>query len=71
MPNYLNQHYKNCMVDSKENDKFGLGVKGLTVFNAWLSCEFCLSNGFDAALIYSPKSSCVDVKAYVRITASS
>ena len=44
MPNYLNQHYKNCMVDSKENDKFGLGVKELTVFNAWLSCEFCLSN---------------------------
>ena len=27
--NSLNLHYKNCMVDSKENDKFDLGVKGL------------------------------------------
>ena len=25
----LNYHYKNCMVDSKENNKFDLGVKGL------------------------------------------
>ena len=25
------KHYKNCMVDSKENYKFGLGVKGLTL----------------------------------------
>ena len=24
----LNYHYKNCMVDSKENNKFDLGVKG-------------------------------------------
>ena len=29
--NSLNQYYKNCMIDSKENFKFGLGVKGLTV----------------------------------------
>ena len=27
--NSLNLHYKNCMVDSKENYKFDLGVKGL------------------------------------------
>ena len=27
--NSLNEHYKNCMVDSKENYKFDLGVKGL------------------------------------------
>ena len=27
--NSLNQHYENCMVDSKENYKFDLGVKGL------------------------------------------
>ena len=26
--NSLNWHYKNCMADSKENDKFDLGVKG-------------------------------------------
>ena len=31
MLNSLNQHYKNCMVDSKENYKFDLGVKGLQV----------------------------------------
>ena len=27
--NSLNKHYKNCMVESKENCKFDLGVKGL------------------------------------------
>ena len=26
--NSLNQHYKKCMVDSKENEKFDLEVKG-------------------------------------------
>ena len=30
MLNSLNLHYKNCVVDSKENDKFDLGVKGLS-----------------------------------------
>ena len=30
MLNSLNKHYKNCMVDGKENFKFDLGVKGLT-----------------------------------------
>ena len=29
--NSLNLHYKNCMVDSKENYKFDLGVKGLEI----------------------------------------
>ena len=29
MLNSLNKHYKNCMVDGKENFKFDLGVKGL------------------------------------------
>ena len=28
--NYLNLHYKNCMVDSRENCKIDLGVKRLT-----------------------------------------
>ena len=28
MLNSLNEHYKNCMVDSKENYKFDLRVKG-------------------------------------------
>ena len=27
--NSLNKHYKNCMLDSKKNYKFDLGVKGL------------------------------------------
>ena len=27
--NSLNEHYKNCMVESKENYKFDLGGKGL------------------------------------------
>ena len=27
--NSLNEHYKNCMVESKENYKFDLGDKGL------------------------------------------
>ena len=26
---FFEKRYKNCMVDSKENYKFGLGVKGL------------------------------------------
>ena len=30
MLNSLNKHYKNRMVDGKENFKFDLGVKGLT-----------------------------------------
>ena len=29
MLNSLNQHKKNCIIDSKENYKFDLGVKGL------------------------------------------
>ena len=29
MLNSLNLNYKNCMVDSKENYKFDLAVKGL------------------------------------------
>ena len=29
--NSLNQHYMNCMVDSKENYKSDVGDKGLTV----------------------------------------
>ena len=28
--NSLNKHYKNCMIESKENYKFNLGVIGLT-----------------------------------------
>ena len=31
--NSLNWHYKNCMVDSKENYKFDLGVKGLNMMS--------------------------------------
>ena len=27
--NSLHQHHENCMVDSKESNKFDLGVKGL------------------------------------------
>ena len=29
MLNSLNKHYKNCIVDGKENYKFDQGVKGL------------------------------------------
>ena len=29
--NSQNWYYKNCLVDSKENYKFDLGAKGLTV----------------------------------------
>ena len=29
--NCLNKHYKDCMVYSKENYKFDLGVKGLSL----------------------------------------
>ena len=38
--NSLNYHYMNCMVDGKENYKFGLGVKGLR-----LPVHFCGSLG--------------------------
>ena len=26
----MNQNYKNCIIDNKENDKFDLGVNGFT-----------------------------------------
>ena len=31
MLNSLNKHDKNCMVDSKDNYKFDLGLKGLKI----------------------------------------
>ena len=33
--NSLIQYYKNCIVDSLENYKFDLGVKGLTAFGQY------------------------------------
>ena len=33
----FSEHYKNCMVDSKENYKFELGVKELIVILFWQS----------------------------------
>ena len=34
--------YKNCIADSKENAKFDLGVKGLTIFTLIFSMLFSL-----------------------------